>query len=167
MASIQEMIPHIKRWEGGYANDPSDKGGCTMMGVTIATFRSTFGKNKTCEDLKNITEEQWLKIFQKYTKPWHVEDIQNQSIALLCVDMGYMSGVKTAIKKVQAALGLKADGIVGPITLAALNHKYTANTFSRLYAMRYKWLQEIAKKGNNSKFLRGWLNRLNAIRYRP
>lgn len=165
MADLKQVIPHIKRWEGGYVNDPDDKGGCTMMGVTIATFRSAFGKSKTCEDLKNITDEQWMKVFSKYWKPWKADEIKNQSIALLCVDMGWMSGVKTAIKKVQACLGLKADGIVGPLTLAALNNKYTAITFSKIYSMRYKWLLEIAKKGNNQKYLRGWLNRLNSIQY--
>lgn len=166
MADAKQVISHFKKWEGGYANDPDDTGGCTMIGVTIATFRKYFGKEKTCEDLKNITDEEWLEIFKKgYWNPWKADQIENQSIAQLCVDMGWGSGVKTAIKKVQSCLGLKADGIVGPKTLAALNAKDTVTTFRRLWSMRYSWFRDIAKKGNNQKFLNGWLRRLNDIKY--
>lgn len=166
MADAKLMIPFIKKWEGGYANDPDDTGGCTMMGVTIMVFKKFFGSEKNCEDLKNITDEEWLKIFKKgYWNPWKADQIENQSIAQLCVDMGWGSGVKTAIKKVQTCLGLKADGIVGPKTLAALNSKDTVTTFRRLWSMRYIWFHDIAKKGNNQKFLNGWLRRLNDIKY--
>lgn len=167
MADARLMIPFIKKWEGGYANDPDDKGGCTMMGVTIATYKKYFGKSKTCEDLKKITDDEWLEIFKKgYWTPWKADEIKNQSIAQLCVDMGWGSGTKTAIKKVQACLGCKADGIVGPITLAALNAAPSVGIFRKLWVMRYNWLQQIAKVGNNKKFLRGWINRLNDIKYK-
>jgi lysozyme family protein len=167
MADARLMIPFIKKWEGGYANDPDDKGGCTMMGVTIKVYQKYFGKDKTCEDLKNITDEEWLEIFKDgYWKPWKADEIKNQSIAQLCVDMGWGSGPKTAIKKVQECLGCKPDGIVGPKTLAALNANPSSGVFRRLWVMRYQWLIEISKKGNNKKFLRGWHNRLNDIKYR-
>ena len=168
MADIKQIIQFIKEKEGGYVNDPDDKGGCTNSGVTIAVFRKFFGKAKTCEDLKKLTDEEWEKIFVKdYWKPWKADEIQNQSIAQLVVDMGYMSGTKLAIKKVQACLGLKADGIVGPITLGALNDKSTMVTFRKLYSMRYTWLHQLALKANNKKYLRGWLNRLNSVKYSP
>ena len=167
MAEAKLMIPFIKKWEGGYANDPDDKGGCTMMGVTIKVYQKYFGKDKTCDDLKKISEEEWLTIFKDgYWKPWKADEVKNQSIAQLCVDMGWGSGPKTAIKKVLACLGLKADGIVGPKTLAALNQYPSITVFRKLWAMRYNWLHQIAKVGNNKKFLRGWLNRLNDIKYK-
>lgn len=167
MADAKLMIPFIKKWEGGYANDPDDKGGCTMMGVTIKVYQKYFGKDKTCEDLKHITDEEWLTIFKDgYWTPWKADEINNQSIAQLCVDMGWGSGPKTAIKKVQECLGCKPDGIVGPKTLAALNAQPSAGVFRKLWVMRYQWFHQIAKSGNNKKFLRGWLCRLNDIKYR-
>lgn len=167
MADAKLIIPFIRKWEGGYVNDPDDKGGCTMMGVTLKTYQKKYGKDKTCEDLRHITNEEWLDIFKKdYWKCWKADEIQNQSIAQLCVDMGWMSGTKTAIKKVQECLGCKVDGIVGPKTLAALNASPSTGVFRRLWSMRYVWLTQIAKTGNNQKYLRGWLNRLNDIQYR-
>ena len=166
MADARRIIPFIKKWEGGYVNDPDDKGGCTMMGVTIKTYQKYFGKDKTCEDLRKISDEEWLAIFKKgYWDCWRADEINNQSIAQLCVDMGWGSGPKTAIKKVQECLGLKADGIVGPITLSALNSKPSSYIFRKLWTMRYAWLYQISKVGNNKKFLRGWINRLNDIKY--
>ena len=29
MADINQLVPLIKRWEGGYADDPADLGGAT------------------------------------------------------------------------------------------------------------------------------------------
>lgn len=166
MAKAELMVPWIKKFEGGWANDLDDSGGCTMSGVTIGTYRRFYGRYKTCENLKHITEEEWMHVFKAgYWDPWRADDIENQSIAQICVQMGWGSGVKTAIRKVQAFLGVTADGIVGPITLDALNSGDHRKTFEALKEMRKNWLIQIAKRGNNKKFLDGWLRRLDSIQY--
>lgn len=166
MASAEAMIPFIRKWEGGYSDHPYDKGGCTMAGITIGTYRKYYGANKTCNDLRFITRAEWLHIFKTgYWDKFKADSIENQSIAQLCVDMAWGSGPVTAIKKVQATLGLKADGIVGPKTLAALNAPDREKTFSTLWNMRKAWLERIARNGNNKVFLRGWLRRLNDITF--
>ena len=66
MASYKKLKPIVLKWEGGYAGN-IDGQICTMKGVTLATFRSYFGKSKTCNDLRNITDYQWDSIFiQRY-----------------------------------------------------------------------------------------------------
>lgn len=165
MADAKKMIPFIRKWEGGYVNDPDDAGGCTMMGVTIKVFQKYYGADKTCDDLKHITEDEWLSIFKKgYWDYCKADKIGNQSIAELVVDMAWVSGPVNAIKRVQRALNLKDDGIVGPNTLKALNGEKKA-VFEQLWNMRKRWLEDIAQKKNNRKYLKGWLNRLNDIRY--
>lgn len=168
MADAKKMIPFIKKWEGGYSNHPNDTGGCTMMGVTLATYQKYFGKEKTCEDLKNITEDEWLHIFKKgYWDKMKADKIENQTLAQLCVDMCWGSGPTTAIKKIQKRIGADVDGIVGPQTLGILNSK-PRYYFNLLWVMRYNWFLDIVKaKPQNKVFLRGWLNRLNDIKFRP
>ena len=167
MADYKKMIPWIKKWEGGYANDPDDAGGCTMRGITIATYRHFFGNNKTCNDLKNITDTEWEFIFKTgFWDPWKADQIENQAIAEICVQMGWGSGVKTAIKKVQSTLGLTADGIVGPKTLARLNREDKEATFDKLWYMRFDWLLDIAQLRNNKKYLKGWLKRLSTMHFK-
>ena len=46
----------------------NDHGGATNSGVTIAVFQSVYGKNKTKNDLKRMTDEQWDYIFTKKRK---------------------------------------------------------------------------------------------------
>lgn len=170
MADIKKIIPKIKQFEGGYSNHPSDRGGCTQAGVTIATFRKYYGASKTCEDLKKLTDEQWLHILKSgYWDRIKGDEIQSQSIANLFLDCAWGSGTVTATKKVQACLGLTVDGVVGAKTLAALNGdgstQYHKAVFEKLWAMRKNWFMNIAQVGNNKVFLKGWLNRLDKIKF--
>lgn len=166
MADINKLIPLILKWEGGYVNDKDDAGGCTMKGITINTFRQYYGKHKTCADLKLITDTQWRHILKHgYWDKMHADEIHNQSIANLCVQMCWGSGPVTAIKKIQSCLGVTVDGIVGTNTLNALNNTNYKNTFDKLWNMRKVWLTNIAMHGNNQKFLKGWLNRLNDYKF--
>ena len=99
MADKNKLIPIIKKWEGGYGEHPNDHGGATNSGVTIAVFQSVYGKNKTKNDLKKMTNEQWNYIFTKlFWNKWKADEIKNQSIANILVDWCWMSGYGT-IKK--------------------------------------------------------------------
>jgi len=39
MANIQQLVPILLKWEGGYANNPADLGGATNEGVTLSTWK--------------------------------------------------------------------------------------------------------------------------------
>ena len=163
MADINKIIPKIKKWEGGYVSHPADTdGGCTNKGITLTTFRTFYGRSKTCEDLKNISDTQWKHILKAgYWDKMGADHIENQSIAELCVQMCWGSGAKTAIRKIQKCLGCEPDGIVGPKTLAALNAPNRAEIHAKLWEMRRIWFLNIVKAQPKKKvFLNGWLNRL-------
>ena len=165
----ERITAFFKKWEGGYVNHPLDPGGCTNIGVTIDTYQSFFGLDKTCEDLRNITPEEWFRIFRiGYYDRARCGEIENDNIALLICDWCWMSGVKTAVKKIQHALGLKADGVVGPLTLGALNAPGEEHLiFDTLWAERQKHFYNlVAKKPSQRVFLKGWLNRLGDIQFR-
>lgn len=165
MAVYTKIIKKILKWEGGYAGN-IDGATCTMKGVTLATYRRFFGKEKTCKDLKEITQSEWDYIFKKgFWDRWKADDIENQSIAELLVDWCWTSGV-WGIKFPQRVLGVKDDGIVGSKTLAAINdYEDQEELFNKLWNRRKKHFQDIAK-GGKAKFLGGWLNRLNDFKYR-
>ena len=167
MANATLLMPFILRWEGGFVNDPDDSGGATNKGVTIGTFRQFYGKDKTIEDLKNITDEQWLTIFKNgYWNPWKADNINNQSIANICVDWAWASGTKTSIKQVQKILNVSIDGIVGPKTLAAINESNQKELFDKIYNARIEFINNIVKrKPSQKKFLKGWTNRINDFKF--
>ena len=77
----------IKQWEGGYACVEGDSGKETNSGITIATFRMYFGEDKTVEDLKNLTREQWEYIFKKgFWEKLKCDYIKDEKIRNFLVD---------------------------------------------------------------------------------
>lgn len=167
MADAKKLKPFILRWEGGYVNDADDNGGATNKGVTLATFRQYYGKGATTAQLKAMTDEQWLHIFKTgYWDKFRADEIDNQSVANICVDWAWNSGTATAIKQVQAVLGVTADGIVGAKTIAAVNKANQRHLHAKIKSARLRFVESIARRSaTQKKFLKGWKNRINALTF--
>lgn len=170
MANSSKLIPFILQWEGGFVNDPDDLGGATNKGITIGAF-TEYKKRKgqkapTVDDLKNISGVEWHDVFKSlYWDRWKADEIKNQSVANILVDWVWASG-SHGIKRPQRLLGVKADGIVGKQTIAALNAMDAAMLFKMIKDDRAKFIDEICKaRPKNEKYRKGWMNRINAIRY--
>lgn len=167
MADYRKLIPFILKFEGGYVNDPADSGGPTNKGVTLNTFRSVYGRTKTINDLKHMTENEWRHIYKSlYWDKCKADDIADQSIANMLVDFAWHSGVTTAVKKLQKIVGVTSDGICGVQTIGAINSRYAPETFNLLKAARMRYLQGVVKnKHSQARFMYGWTKRVNAIEY--
>lgn len=167
MAKAELLKPFILRWEGGFVDDPLDMGGATNKGITIGTFRNFYGKDATVEQLKNITDEQWLHIFKcGFWDKWKADDINNQSIANIVVDWAWGSGTVTSIKQVQKILGVTADGIVGNDTLTAINTADQRTLFDKIHSKRIEFVENIVKRNpSQARFLKGWKNRINSLTF--
>ena len=166
MADKNKLIPIIKRWEGGYSDNPNDRGGATNSGVTLAVYQLVYGKNKTKNDLKKMTSDQWNYIFTKlYWNKWKADEIKNQSIANILVDWVWMSGYGT-IKKIQSLFGLTADGIVGNKTISYINSHDQEEVFNNIWNRRKSFYESLVKNNPSQKvFLKGWMNRLNTFKF--
>lgn len=190
MANVDILLPFILKYEGGFVNDPADKGGATNKGVTIATWRSV-GYDKDgdgdidVQDLKLISNKDVRDRVLKphYWDRWKANQIQSQKIANILVDWVWASGAN-GIKIPQRLLGVAVDGIVGAKTLAAVNAADPDVLFDRIYQARETFLRDITnqsiasyekkinRKATNAelmkytkkRFIKGWLNRLAAIK---
>ena len=114
------------------------------------------------------TLEEIMEIFKcQYWDRWKADEIENQSIANIVVDWVWASGVH-GIKQVQKILGVEVDGIVGRKTLAALNSRPADPLFHQIQAARIAFVENIVRrKPSQRKFLRGWKNRILAIKFEP
>lgn len=194
MANVDSLLPFILKFEGGFVNDPADAGGATNKGVTIATWRSV-GYDKDGDgdidvaDLKLLTD---ADVRNRVLKPafwdrWKADRIKSQGVANILVDWVWGSG-KHGIVIPQRLLGVTPDGIVGDKTLAAVNAANPRQLFDAIFEARKKFLYDITaqsvasyerkigrkateaekKKHTNERFIKGWLNRLEAIKqFRP
>lgn len=167
MADPQKLKPFILRREGGYVNDPDDSGGATNKGITIATFRHYYGANATIKQLQALTDEQWMHIFLcGFWNPFKADNIANQSIANICVDWAWASGTGTAIREVQALLGVAVDGIVGAKTLAAINNAIQRHLFAKIQSARLRFVEGVVRRSpRKKKFLNGWRRRINSLSF--
>lgn len=171
MAKVDYLIPFILKWEGGYVNDPVDKGGATNKGITLRTFtehRTAKGKTASIEQLKNISHSEWREIMKSlYWDLWQADNIDNQSIANILVDWVWASG-SCGVKIPQRILGLTQDGVVGQKTLTAVNSANQQQLFQKILTARLKFIDDIIKKTPSQKrFERGWKSRINEFRFTP
>lgn len=170
MADYKKLISFIKKWEGGWVNDPHDKGGATMSGITMVTYEAYCKKKgypkPTIEKLKNIPDDQWNDIFKSmYWDRCNADKIENQSVANAVVDWYWNSGIY-GIRIPQRILGLREDGIIGTQTIAAINMLPSKELFEDIKAERLKFVENIAKNNpSQSKFLNGWKNRINDLKF--
>lgn len=166
MAEFDKYAPKLLRFEGGYAWHPEDKGGPTCAGITLKTYQSYFGENKTKEQLRDISYKDWCFIMKDgYWDKCKADKIENQSLAELVVDWCVNSGM-IGLRKVQEIVGCKPDGIAGPITLSLINTSDAEHLFERVWNARKQFYTNIVKKNPKQKvFMNGWMNRLNSFKF--
>lgn len=171
MADVNKLVPHILKWEGGFVNDPDDLGGATNKGVTFKTYK-LYRKRKglpipSIGDLKRLSNDEFTDILK--TMFWdscRADEINSQSVANAIVDWAWHSGTTTAAKEIQRVLGVKADGIIGNITLSTINSQSPLPLFGKIKAARVKYIERICKsRPENQKYYRGWMNRINDLQY--
>ena len=189
MAKIENLSPIVAKWEAGFVNDKTDKGGATNMGITIGTWRQ-IGYDKDgdgdidVQDIRLLDERDFACVLKVYWNRWQANRIINQSLANLLVDWVFTSG-KWGIVIPQRILKIKEDGVVGNQTLMAVNLVNQKAFFDAVFEARRKFFNDIANssvlkyekeigrkatesekmKYTQKRFLKGWLNRLNDFKF--
>jgi lysozyme family protein len=155
MTKFEKCIPIILRHEGGYVNHPNDPGGETKYGISKRAFPK--------ENIKNLTVERAKEIYKKnYWDRMNLEGIENLQLALHVFDHGVNAGPRTSIRMLQRAAGVKPDGVIGPITLNAVNRQSLTDKFEQA---RIQYYIRIAEKRPKLKvFIKGWINRVSTTK---
>ena len=96
--------------EGSYSNDPKDPGGETNWGISKRSYPNVDIKNLTRLEAKSI----YLADF------WNPLGTAHPAIKFQVFDFAVNSGMQTAIRKLQVAIGVADDGHWGPQSSAKL-----------------------------------------------
>lgn len=173
-----QIFDSILGKEGGYVNNPDDKGGATNWGITQVVARAHGYKG----DMRNLNRETALAILHAdyWTGPrFDQVNALSPSIAAELCDTGVNMGPATASKFLQRALNvfnkqqslypdIAADGQIGPRTIAALKSYISARgndgvtvmlkAMNSLQGARYVELAEL--RPANETFAYGWFERV-------
>jgi lysozyme family protein len=173
MADFYKFFPTLLKFEGGYVDDPVDPGGATNKGVTFPVFREharpLLNVRPTLPALKNLTEEQAARIYKvEYWDKILGDHIEFQPLAEIMFDF-YVNAGSHAVVLFYNVLNhagghhekLPWIDISGIRTLAHhdseviyMHYKEGRKAYYRTLAHEHPALR---------KFLRGWLNRVNAF----
>lgn len=147
--------------EGGYVDHPHDNGGPTNWGVTIKTLRAWRQEPVTKEDVKNLTRAEAEKIYAAwYAQPVRFDDLP-LGVDLIAFDASVNSGPSRSAKWIQQAVGVKADGMIGLITLDAISKADPVELINRACMLRMEFLK---RHEDWPHFGKGWTNRVENIR---
>lgn len=162
-------IPRILKHEGGFVNDSRDAGGATNRGVTIGTLRS-LGMDIDGDgdidvaDIKALTEAQAVTIYKRFYWDKVEGDLLPTGLDYAVADFAVNSGPRRAAEHLQRALGVRADGHIGPQTLAAARRADVRSTINRVCDSRLAFMRSIRGGRDWAAFGRGWTRRVEEAR---
>lgn len=158
--NFETALKQTLQYEGGWSKDPKDPGGMTMKGVTIATFRKHFGPYQTESALRNITEAQLEHVYKTgYWDAVHGDDLPS-GVDCAMFDFAVNSGADRAIKTLQNAVDVTADGVIGPKTFLRVRALPATLVIEHLCSRRLVFLEGLHHWVTYGK---GWSRRVAGI----
>ena len=159
--NFAECLAHVLQSEGGWADDPRDSGGATMKGITLATYEQYKGRHATKDELRAISDEDLAAIYrQGYWDKMRCDDLP-AGIDLVAFDAAVNSGPGASAKWLQRAAMVPADGVIGPVTIKAVNALNRRQVINAALDNRLNFLRTLPTFGH---FGKGWTARIARVR---
>lgn len=162
MASFKRACLRTIGNEGGYVNDPDDRGGETKYGISKRSYPEI--------DIAALTYETAQTIYKRdYWDVLVLDSLGGQYLAEQVFDFGINAGVKTAARCLQDAYnllsrrnGLKVDGLIGAVTVGAINNfDHPAELLGTYKGLRFAHCLRIVRYNiAQEKYFLGWVRRI-------
>lgn len=174
----EEYLNLVLKYEGGYVNNPYDRGGETNRGITIGALNAAKkqGIIPPAVTIKDLTHdlESVRKIYDINYYKRSKANYMPHPLAFAHFDASVNHGRGWSGKFLQKTLNkyganLVVDGAVGPKTLAGLEF-VLERVYLYLIVKEYCNIREnfyhviVKNRPSQQRFLKGWLNRLNNVR---
>lgn len=151
MMDFDEAFDILIGHEGGYVDHPNDPGGETKYGISKRSYPKVNIAALTLEDAKSIyRSDYWDRV--------RADELPSE-LRFPLFDGAVNAGVAQSIKWLQRAVGARDDGVIGPITLAAIADSNPHQISSNFLGQRLKHMTELK---HWDQFGRGWARRIAA-----
>jgi lysozyme family protein len=141
--NFDEAFDRLIANEGGYVNDPADPGGETNWGISKRSYPDV--------DIANLTRDGAKAIYKRDF--WDPLGEVPDAVKFQVFDFAVNSGIQTAVRKLQAAIGVTDDGHWGPVSAAKLSTLEVNDVLMRFIAQRLRFWASLS---NWPTFGKGW-----------
>lgn len=164
--SLAKVLKH----EGGYVNNPKDPGGATNKGVTQSVYdawRSDRGLPR--RPVAQLGNDELPLIYRgRFWDPVRGNELPI-GVDYVVFDGSVNSGPSQSAKWLQRALGVTADGKVGPVTVtAARTSADLATLVDDMLDQRLAFMKKIKHRETGAllwtTFGKGWQRRIDGVR---
>ena len=139
--------------EGGYSFNAADPGGETMWGVTARVARASGYSG----DMKALPRETAAAIYKARYWDTFSAEVLPEVLRFEVFDAAVNSGVQQGVRWLQRAAGVTDDGILGPMTLAAVHGGDPMRLALAFNGERLDMMTSLPTWGS---FGRGWARRI-------
>ena len=160
LSNWEVSFERVLKSEGGFVNHPKDPGGMTNLGVTKRIWEEWVQHSVDEAEMRALTPDLVKPMYKaRYWDAVKGDDLP-RGLDYAMYDFAVNAGPWRAVKVLQCALGVPADGVIGRQTITAAN-KVDSTELLELFTLGkeafYKSLD-----GFNT-FGRGWLNRVAEV----
>lgn len=161
-ASYDQALTRLLKDEGGYTDHPSDPGGPTNFGITLADARRYWKGNATAADVRAMPQSVARKIYrERYWDAMRCDELP-AGVDYAVFDYGVNSGVGRAGKVLRRTLGLSdRTSSVSDDVISAAGRNVPGDLVIALCAERLAFLKTLK---TFPVFGRGWTTRVSGVR---
>jgi lysozyme family protein len=161
-STYDDALRRVLAHEGGYTNHPSDPGGPTNFGITIADYRRYVKPGATAADVKAMRLDEAKAIYRaKYWDAMRCDDLP-AGVDYAVFDYGVNSGIGRAPKVVERIIGAKiVDGKFSDAELVVLRQKDARTLINGICDERLAFLKSLRTW---PVFGNGWGRRVAEVR---
>lgn len=164
--NYQDAINQVLKHEGGFVNNPLDRGGVTNLGITQKTYEKFKGRKVSLLEMKQMPKTDAIKIYKKeYWDKIGGDKIKLYSVAFAIFDQAVNRGPSKAIQQAQRIASILPNGKLGLDTINAINSIPESDFINRYVLESIDAYQKIVSNNpSQNTFLKGWINRANSIK---
>lgn len=158
--NFEQCLALVLKHEGGFVNHPKDPGGMTNLGVTKKVWEEWVGHPVDEAAMRALGPSDVAPLYKKNYWDKIKGDQLPIGVDYACFDLAVNSGVGRAAKTLQQAVGVSADGVIGPATLDAVEAANPRDLATEICDIRLKFLQSLPIFAT---FGKGWTRRVSEV----